>query len=59
MDSDSAMYRPKGIEVDVSTNFDFKTNFGTSKISVLMLEYIFEGIFPTLTAFIRLKIPLS
>ena len=37
------------ITVDVSKNFNFLTNFGTSTISVLMLEYVFEGIFSCLT----------
>ena len=48
-----------GVMVDVSKNFNFVTNFGTSKISLLMQEYIFEGILPALTSFISLRIPLS
>lgn len=50
---------PQNINVDVSKNFDFVTNFGTSKISTLMQEYIFEGVFPSLTAFISLRLHMS
>ena len=43
------------IQVDVSKNFGFVTNFGQFPISVLMTEYVFEGIFSCLTQFLSLR----
>ena len=47
------------IQVDVSKNFDFVTNFGRFKISTLMNEYVFEGIFPCLKEFLNLRLPMK
>ena len=56
-----SMAQPLGsnIVVDVSKNFDFVTNFGTYKISTLMQEYIFEGVFVCLSQFLSLRIPMN
>ena len=47
------------IDVDVSKNFNFVTNFGSFKISELMQEYVFEGIFPCLNQFFSLRLPMK
>lgn len=43
----------------MSKNFDFVTNFGRFKISTLMQEYVFEGIFPCLKEFFNLRLPMK
>ena len=47
------------IQVDVSKNFGFVTNFGQFPISVLMTEYVFEGIFSCLTQFLSLRFSMK
>ena len=47
------------INVDVSKNFGFVTNFGNFKISTLMPDYVFEGIFPCLVQFFNLRLPMQ
>ena len=56
---DVQSHHSSAITVDVSKNFNFVTNFGTSAISSLMLEYVFEGIFSCLIQFITLRLPMS
>ena len=47
------------MQVDVSKNFDFVTNFGTFPISQLMTDYIFDGVFNCLAEFFEINLPMN
>jgi hypothetical protein len=43
------------IDVEVTNNFGFVTAFGTTKISALMAQYVFEFIFPAIKSFLLIN----
>lgn len=50
---------PYAVNVDVSKNFNFVTNFGSFKISTLMSEYVFEAVISCLNQFMSLRLPMK
>jgi hypothetical protein len=45
--------------VDANKNFTFTTAFGRFPVSELMQKYVFEGVFPSLEAFLNLRLPMK
>lgn len=55
----SGMKAIEAIQVDVNKNFDLVTAFGKFKISELMQTYVFDGIFPAIIEFFRMRLSLK
>ena len=43
----------------MNKNFDFCTAFGKFKVSELMQVYVFEDVFPSIQAFLNLRLPMK
>jgi hypothetical protein len=46
------------MKVDANKQFTFTTAFGKFPVSELMQKYVFEGVFPSLEAFLNLRLPM-
>ena len=49
----------EGIVVDINKNFNLLGAFGSIPIVVVMEQYIYETVFPALTNFFDLKLPIK
>ena len=56
---DNMMSTINGVQVDVNKNFTFTTAFGKFKVSELMTKYVFEEVFPSMEAFLNLRLPMK
>ena len=45
--------------VDITRNFSMVTSLGSSSIHYLMERYIFENVYPALTDYFRLGLPIK
>lgn len=48
-----------GIFVDINKNFNILTAFGSFPIVLLFEKYIFDVVYPAITHFFELKIPIK
>lgn len=55
-EQDNLMTTINGVQVDVNKNFTFTTAFGKFKVSELMTKYVFEEVFPSMEAFLNLRL---
>lgn len=58
IDYDNTFTALNNLKVDANKNFTFTTAFGRFPVSELMQKYVFEGIFPSLEAFLNLRLPM-
>jgi len=56
---DNLLSTINGVQVDVNKNFTFTTAFGKFKVSELMTKYVFEDVFPSMEAFLNLRLPMK
>jgi hypothetical protein len=49
----------EAIQVDINKNFNMLTAFGSLPIVILMEKYIFDFVFPALTHFFNLRLPIK
>lgn len=47
------------LKVDPNRNFTFTTAFGKFPVSELMIKYVFEFVFPSLEAFLNLRLHMG
>lgn len=58
IENDNTFSALNNLKVDANKNFTFTTAFGRFPVSELMQKYVFEGIFPSLEAFLNLRLPM-
>jgi len=49
----------ENIYVDINKNFNMQTAFGSFPIVQLMEKYIYDMVFPALTNFLDLRLPIK
>lgn len=58
-DFDNTFTALNNLKVDPNKNFIFNTAFGKFPVSELMLKYVFEFVFPSLEAFLNLRLHMQ